>query len=71
MRMTPYSSNIRISSRRIGKIGMKFNFQEDSRGLDGEEGSYERTKQNKQTNKNKGMKGNREKTCKQNIPMIS
>lgn len=47
--MTPYSSNICISSCRIGKIGMKFNSQEDSRGLDGDEGSYERTKQ---TNKN-------------------
>lgn len=34
---------------------MKFNSQKDFRGLDGEECSYDRTKQNKQTNKNKGM----------------
>lgn len=51
---------------------MKFNSQKDFRGLDGEECSYDRTKQNKQTNKNKGMEREKgKKTCKQTIPMTS
>lgn len=51
---------------------MKFNSQKDLRGLDGEECSYDRTKQNKQTNKNKGMERKKgKKTCKQTIPMTS